>query len=128
MIVAGIGCRPDITTDALLSLVQRVSAGHSLAKLAAPAFRQEEPAISALAKILGVELVWISAQDMAERQVECETHSAVAFEKTGFSSVAEACALAGAGSKSRLLIARQSNRDVTCALAISSDRTRIENG
>ncbi|WP_082785310.1 cobalamin biosynthesis protein [Gluconobacter japonicus] len=128
MIVAGIGCRPDITTDALLSLVQRVSAGHLLARLAAPAFRQGEPAISALAKTLKVELVWISAQDMAERQVECETHSALAFEKTGFSSVAEACALAGAGPKSRLFVTRQSDRDVTCALAISSDRTRIENG
>jgi len=128
MIVAGIGCRPEITTDALLSLVQRVSAGHLLARLAAPAFRKGEPAISALAKTLKVELVWISAQDMAERQVECETHSAVAFEKTGFSSVAEACALAGAGPKSCLLVTRQSNRDVTCALAISSDTTGIENG
>ncbi|MBS1051005.1 cobalamin biosynthesis protein [Gluconobacter japonicus] len=128
MIVAGIGCRSGINTDALLSLVQRVSAGHSLARLAAPAFRKGEPAISALAKILKVELVWISAQDMAERQVECETHSAIAFEKTGFSSVAEACALAGAGPKSCLLVTRQSNRDVTCALAISSDTTGIENG
>ncbi|KXV40840.1 cobalamin biosynthesis domain-containing protein [Gluconobacter japonicus] len=112
----------------MLSLVQRVSAGHSLARLAAPAFRKGESAISALAKILKVELVWISAQDMAERQVECETHSAIAFEKTGFSSVAEACALAGAGPKSCLLVTRQSNRDVTCALAISSDTTGIENG
>ncbi|KXV35297.1 cobalamin biosynthesis domain-containing protein [Gluconobacter thailandicus] len=128
MIVAGIGCRPGITRNALLALVQRVAGRHPLDRLAAPAFRQGEAAISDLAKALKVELVWVSALDMTERQVECETHSAIAFEKTGFSSVAEACALAGAGPKSRLLVTRQSDRDVTCALAISTDMTGIENG
>ncbi|OAJ67657.1 cobalamin biosynthesis protein [Gluconobacter cerinus] len=119
MIVAGIGCRPKVDEQSLLDLIMQVTSGRRFDRLAAPEFRKAEPAIPELAKRLNVELVWIDTESLMERQVECETHSAIAFEKTGFSSVAEACALAGAGPKSRLIVMRQSEKDVTCALAQS---------
>lgn len=121
MIVAGIGCRKGIDTEDLAPLVTQVVGEHKLDRLAAPAFRRNEPAIIALAQRLNVDLVWVSEADMTERQVECETHSAIAFEKTGFSSVAESCALAGAGARSRLIVRRQSGDAVTCALAVSCE-------
>ena len=119
MIIAGIGCRPDAAAEAVVRLVRRSMgvAGQNLDAIAVPYFRYPNAMLALASKQLGVEIICISANALAARQAECPTRSELALRKTGYASVAEGCALAGAGTNSVLVLHRQDGDGVTCALA-----------
>ncbi|HEY4356632.1 MAG TPA: cobalamin biosynthesis protein [Acidobacteriaceae bacterium] len=73
----------------------------------------------AVATKLGLRLTLFPANVLA--QVEGVTHhSALAEEKTGTPSVAEAAALAALGSGARLALPRRTGNGCTCAMAVLS--------
>lgn len=122
MIVAGIGCRRGCSTEAILDVVaealrRAALEGDMLGGLAAPAFKRDEPGLPAAALALGLPLRWIAADALARMQPRCVTRSAAAAAAHGVASVAEASALAGAGTGARLTLPRVASRIATCALA-----------
>ncbi|MBV1837758.1 cobalamin biosynthesis protein [Acetobacter estunensis] len=128
MIVAGIGCRPGISADSVVELVAQMQqqAGVSANVLAIPAFRQEEPGLAEAAERLSLPVRVLDLEILRSRQGECVSVSDAARKAHGLASVAEACALAGAGKGSILLAPREKGRDVTCALAKRLVRTGDE--
>jgi cobalt-precorrin 5A hydrolase len=133
MIVAGIGCRRGVSTEAILALL--VEAGSRLVKLegdkekpqadketiaalAVPAFRHGEPGIAEAATRLDLlPILWVEREALKGEQGRCLTRSARAEAEVGLSCVAEAAALSAAGEGSRLILPRIAGGGVTCALA-----------
>ena len=113
MIIAGIGCRKNAPSQDILALLTdtRITA------LATPVAKHTEPGLIAAAQHLNLPLLAITPEALAAAQPRCVTHSARAHAATGFSSIAEACALAAAGPTSRLIQPRTANATATCALA-----------
>lgn len=116
MIVAGFGFRADaglVSLRAALALAQR---GQPPVTLLATA-EDKLPALSPLAKALGLPLVGLAPEVLAE--VATPTRSAASLKARGTGSVAESSALAAAGPGARLLSPRQISPDrlATCAIA-----------
>nr|WP_294918412.1 cobalamin biosynthesis protein [uncultured Neokomagataea sp.] len=116
--VAGLGARPGVEADDIVALLRGVLPV-GVRHLAVPAFRSGEIGILHAAEVLGLDILWIGAAALAERQKDCMSHSARVQAAVGFSSVAEGCALVGAGLGSVLLVPKQVGRNVTCAVAVS---------
>ena len=117
MIVAGIGCRTEVSAEAILALLGIAAQTALPDVLAVPAFRRNEPGIAAAAAALGVAILWVERSALHGEQGRCLTRSARAEAEVGLSCVAEAAALAGAGPGSRLVLPRIAGGGVTCALA-----------
>lgn len=118
MIVAGIGCRPSATAASIVALVRTAEqhAGCRATLLAAPDFR-DGPALDEAAATLGLPLRLIDHATLLSTQPRCRSVSEAARATTGLPAVAEAAALAAAGTASRLRLARIDGAGVTCALA-----------
>ena len=119
MIVAGIGCRTEVTAEALLSLLRLASETAPPEALAVPAFRRGEPGITEAARRLNLPILWVERDQLKGEQGRCVTRSARAEAEIGLSCVAEAAALSAAGPGSRLILPRIAGGGVTCALAES---------
>ena len=119
VIVAGLGCRATCTAGSILSVVRQAADTGKIVidLLAVPARRCDLPALGAAAEQLGLPIVAVDDPALESAQARCTTRSSRVHRLTGFSSVAEAAALAVAGSQARLLLARIGSGDVTCALA-----------
>lgn len=118
MIVAGVGFSSLVAAEDLMGLVRRAEhqAGCAAEALAAPDFK-DCAALRAAAAALNLPLILPGRAALAAVQPLCATHSGSAEAAVGLASVAEACALAAAGAKSRLLVPRISQGSATCALA-----------
>ena len=117
-LVAGIGCRRGASMRsiacALDHALQVAGRGRGdVAMLASIARKRDEAGLAAMAAHLGVALLFI---DDASAETTL-TDSAASRGATGLGSVAEAAALAGAGSGARLLGPRSASDAATCALA-----------
>lgn len=117
MIVAGFGFRSDATVASLQSALDRASARHLVAALAAPTDKANATCIYELSVRTGLPVLAIpqdalQACQTITQSLHCQTHRA-----TG--SVAEATALAAAGPDAHLLSPRHISEDrhATCALA-----------
>ncbi len=124
MIVAGFGCRKGCSAAAILAVARLAAerAGIDLTAitlLCAPAFKQAETGLGLAAAELGLPLVLIPDAQMAAVQERVSTHSEKVALLTGFGSIAEAAALAGAGDTARLITPRVSLEGATCAIARS---------
>lgn len=117
MIVAGVGCRRGCSGAEIAGLVRDALAGRQAAALAAPAFKQDEAGLHEAARLLGLGLRLVREPALAAAQNGCMTRSARVRQATGLASVAEASALAVAGSGSRLILPRIASARATCALA-----------
>jgi cobalt-precorrin 5A hydrolase len=122
MIIAGIGCRKNCDAGEIVRLVeaalaQAAAPRAALAALAAPAFKAEAKAPREAATALGLPLLLIGDADLKSAEPRAANRSPAALEATGFASVAESAALAGAGAGAVLLLARIKGDGVTCALA-----------
>jgi len=128
VLIAGIGCRRNVATDDIIGLVRQALAdaggGGALTALAAPRFKEDEPALREAAATLGVGLTLVEDAALEAAQPRCVTHSACAERSAGVASVAEGAALAAAGPEGVLVLPRISNARATCALA----RPRIGGG
>lgn len=122
MIVAGIGCRPrvgvaDVEAAIAAALLTFRVTGNELGMIAIPSVKADEPGIVAAAAARRVPLVSIAQHALEAVSAQTTTRSAHAMAAMKVNCVAEAAALAGAGSHPRLLGPRVAVGPVTCALA-----------
>jgi cobalt-precorrin 5A hydrolase len=121
VIVAGIGCRRDCPAADIVAAIRQAESvsGYVVTALAAPRFKAEEIGLGEATGLLGLGLTLVDNAALAAVQSRCVTISTVVERHTGFASVAEAAALAVAGSEARLCLARIAVGGATCALAES---------
>ncbi|MBE9606957.1 cobalamin biosynthesis protein [Acetobacteraceae bacterium H6797] len=122
MIIAGLGCRHDVTTPQILACIDATLSAHALARgqlsaLAVPPLKRAHPALHAAAAALTLPLLVASATAMTEAEPRLFTRSAASEAAAGTPSASEASALAMAGPRARLLGPRHVLGPVTCALA-----------
>lgn len=127
MIVAGIGCRKGADADGVLAAVDAALRRHDLGRsvlsaLATTTFKQDEAAIFAAARQLGLEVIVVESAD-GENTQDTLTHSGISLAVAGSPSVSESAALAAVGRDARLLGPRLVVGAVTCAIAVSGVRT-----
>jgi len=117
----GIGARKDIDARELAGLVREVAArlGVDLqsATLATIEARCDELGLQGAARLLDMPAVFLSLENLRARDNDVLTRSARVQEMFGVGSVAEAAALAAAGSGSILLAPRVATRRLACAIA-----------
>ena len=123
MIIAGVGCRKGATAaaveaaiDTALSHVGR--GADALALIATSAAKGKELGIMDTAVRLGVPLILVGQRELQAAGQRAETQSERVMGLTGVPSLAEAAALAAAGSGAKLLARRIAVGPATCALAM----------
>ncbi len=121
-LIAGIGCRRNVAAADIVALVRQALGATgddaaALTMLAAPVFKDDEPALHQAAAELGVALTLVDDAAMEEAQPRCVTRSPCAQRATGLVSIAEGAALAAAGAGATLVLPRIANARATCALA-----------
>ena len=126
MIVAGIGCRRGAPAAAIEAVIAAALTRAGLDKsalslIAAPAVKCDEPGIAATACARGVALVAVSELELKGAGARAVTRSERSFAHMGVPSVAEAAALAAAGTTGRLLLSRLALGPATCALATNGE-------
>ncbi|WP_010508198.1 cobalamin biosynthesis protein [Komagataeibacter europaeus] len=119
MIVAGLGLRSGCAADVILDLLREAHERCGLRPdlVAVPAFRYREAGLQAALARLGLTLRAVTPDELATAQPRCVTRSARAQAVLGVASVAEGCALAAAGARSRLIVPRLTGTHATCAMA-----------
>jgi cobalt-precorrin 5A hydrolase len=122
VIVAGIGFRRGASAAAIEAVIAAALAragldDGALALIAAPESKCAEQGIAAAASARGVPLVAVSRAELEGAGGRTVTRSERSLALMGVSSVAEAAALAAAGSAARLLLPRLALGPATCALA-----------
>jgi cobalt-precorrin 5A hydrolase len=116
MKVAGLGFREGATLDSLRALLAQIEAQSGpVAALATLPAKACAPALRALAAERGLPVRAVTVHGVAT-----PTQSARIMALHGTGSVAEAAALAGAGSGAHIVVARMASVDgmATCAVAI----------
>lgn len=127
MIVAGVGFRRSVAAEEIVFLVELAleRAGltrDALEKIATIAALSDLPAFTEAAQRLAVTAMSVEEQPLSAVAPRVRTHSARSIAAHGVGSVAEAAALAAAGSHSALILDRIASTSATCALA------RLETG
>ena len=117
MKVAGLGFRASATTAALHDALAAAGGAAGLTALATAAEKADAPALLALADALSLPIRAISP-DSLKAQITA-TRSARIQSRFGTGSLAEAAALAAAGSGARLTGPRATSRDRTATAAIA---------
>lgn len=127
MIVAGVGCRRNATSEAIEASIEAALAAcrldrSELSALATAVDKGGEPGLREAADRLSLKIVLVAEADMAFAAGRAFTLSQRVLELKGVPSVAETAALAAAGPGSRLLAPRVSNREASCAIAIGEGK------
>jgi cobalt-precorrin 5A hydrolase len=122
VIVAGIGCRKGAKAEEIEAAIEAAleRAGRPLARLdlmATALAKRDEEGLIAAAKARGIRLIFVDQADLEIASARGATWSRRVLALAGVPSVAEAAALAAAGSKARLILPRIVVGPVTCALA-----------
>ncbi|WP_246731615.1 cobalamin biosynthesis protein [Methylocapsa sp. S129] len=127
MIAIGLGCRKACASEAIVDIVRRALADRQdlegVRRLFSVVDKCDEPGLSAAARELGFDLVFLSRQALAATMPRLLTRSAAAQSRFGLASVAEAAALAGAGPDAKLLGPRLAAHGATCAIALAPTNT-----
>jgi cobalt-precorrin 5A hydrolase len=123
MIVAGIGCRRGASLQSIEDVLAKALATYGvpegrLEALASAADKADEPGLRALSRRRRLPLRLASLDDLARAADRIMTRSQRVMDSKGVPSIAEASALAVAGSSARLLGPRVSNECATCAIAV----------
>ena len=123
MIIAGVGCRKGATAAAVEAAIDtalsHVGRGDdALALIAISAAKGKELGIMDTAVRLGVPLILVGQRELQAAGQRAETQSERVMALTGVPSLAEAAALAAAGSGAKLLARRIAVGPATCALAM----------
>lgn len=121
-IVAGVGFRAATTSEEIVALVRRAlhAAGlapDALTALATATDRAGEPNFLGAAAAFGVRPRGIEPAALTAADARVVTRSVRIATSRGVGSVAEAAALAAAGSGARLILPRIVSAGATCALA-----------
>lgn len=123
VIVAGVGCRREISADEIERVV-RLALGlfdlpvERLDALATESEKATNPAFPETARRLSVRLVACTPLELDRVTGRVLSLSKLALQAKGLPSIAEASALVVAGADSRLLGTRVAIERATCAIAI----------
>jgi cobalt-precorrin 5A hydrolase len=123
MIVAGIGCGRETSSDDILSLIFLALSNFGIAQenltaIATETSKADERGIASAARSLSIPVVRCPVADLGRVADRVLTRSLRVQEIKGVPSIAEASALVAAGLNARLLGARVAVNKVTCAIAI----------
>jgi cobalt-precorrin 5A hydrolase len=127
MIVAGVGCRREITADDLEKVV-RMALGvfdlpaERLDAVATASEKATDPAFAEVARRVSATLVACTVDDLDRVAGQVLTPSKLVLDAKGVPSIAEAAALVVAGRNARLLGARVATALATCAIAEGDGR------
>ena len=127
MIVAGVGCRREISADEIEQVV-RLALGmfelpaERLDAIATESAKADDPAFPEAARRLSAKLMACTVDDLDRVAGRVLTPSKLVLEAKGVPSIAEASALVGAGRNGRLLGTRVATASATCAIAIGDGR------
>lgn len=124
VLALGVGGERGVAADELIGLVEETLARHglarsSLAMVASIDLKEDEAAIAALCRHLGLPLRVFTASELNAEASRLETPSAVVMSEVGCPGVAEGAALAAAGPRSELIVAKTKSKRATCAVALS---------
>lgn len=120
---AGIGCRRGCPAEEILALLAealRQAGAEEVAGLATTERKRDESGLVEAAQRLARPLRYLADAELAA--VRGAGPSPAAERALGLPSVAEAAALAAAGPKARLRLARIKSERATCALAEAEER------
>jgi cobalt-precorrin 5A hydrolase len=123
MIIAGIGCGRETSSEDIISLISVTLANFGIARenltaIATETSKADERGIADAARSLSLLIVRCPIADLGRVADRVLTRSLRVQEIKGVPSIAEASALVAAGSNARLLGARLTANKVTCAIAI----------
>ena len=126
MIIAGIGCGRESSSEDIVSLIVAALsnfgiARENLAAIATETSKADESGIASAARSLSVPVVRCAVADLGRVADQILTRSLRVQEIKGVPSIAEASALVAAGPNARLLGARVAANRVTCAIAIGEE-------
>ena len=118
----GVGCERGVAASELADLVERTLAGagvshRSLAGVFSLDLKMDEPAVHALAGSLGLPVRFFDPPALEALTPRLASPSEKVFGEVGCHGVAEAAALAAAGERGTLRVAKTKSKRATCALA-----------
>ena len=118
----GVGCERGVAASELEHLVERTLADaglsvHSLAGVFSVDVKADEPAVHALGRSLGVPVRFFDPPMLEALTPRLANPSDVVFREVGCHGVAEAAALAAAGGRGALRVAKTKSARATCAIA-----------
>lgn len=117
MKVAGLGFKRDVTLASLREALLAAGGAEGLAAVATVSDKADAEPLKQLARECGVPIRAVPADMLAG--MDTPTQSNFIAEKFGTGSVAEAVALAAAGSRARLIATRVVSQDRTATAAIA---------
>ena len=123
MIVAGIGCGRETSSEDIVSLIAVALSNFGIARerltaIATESSKADERGIAGAARSLSIPVLSCPVADLAGVADQVLTHSLRVQAIKGVPSIAEASALVAAGPNARLLGARVASNRVTCAIAV----------
>lgn len=123
MIVAGIGCGRDASSEDIVSLIFLALSNFGIAQedltaIATETSKADQRGIANAARVLSIPILRCPVADLGRVAHQVLTRSSRVQELKGVPSIAEASALVAAGPNARLLGARVAANKVTCAIAI----------
>ena len=118
----GVGCERGTRVSELADLVERTLTGaglspRSLAGVFSVDLKADEPAVHALAEVLGLPVRFFDPPTLETLTPRLATPSDAVFREVGCHGVSEAAALAAAGERGVLRVAKTKSRRATCAIA-----------
>lgn len=121
-LVMGLGCERNAEPAELIALATQVLADSKLAPAALAAIasidlKSDEAAIHAVARHFGVPARFFTAAELAKETPRLKNPSEIVAKEVGVAGVAEAAALAAAGSASDLIVEKTRSTRGTCAIA-----------
>jgi cobalt-precorrin 5A hydrolase/precorrin-3B C17-methyltransferase len=124
VLALGVGCERGAPPAELARLVARTLARHRLAPAAIAGvfsidLKADEAAVHALARRLGVPARFFDAATLERQTPRLANPSDAVFRATGCHGVAEGAALAAAGRRGRLIVAKRKSARATCAVALA---------
>jgi cobalt-precorrin 5A hydrolase/precorrin-3B C17-methyltransferase len=125
VLAVGIGSERGIAAAELEALIRdtlksRDLSPHAVACLVTLDIKEDETAMHEVAETLGVPLRFFPAEALAAEAPRLQTPSAAVERAVGVAGVAEAAALAAAGTDARLIVPKVKSARATCAIARAS--------
>lgn len=121
-LAVGVGCERGCPSEEVEALVRETLRSAGLAEASVSGIfsldlKEDEPALDALARQLGVPLRVFDAGRLEAETPRLATPSEAVFREVGCHGVAEAAALAAAGPLGDLVVPKRKSRRATCAVA-----------
>jgi len=124
VLTLGVGGERGVAAAELIALVESTLSHHHLARASLAVvgsidLKEDEAAIHALARHLGLPLRVFTAAELNALAPRLKTPSAVVLEEVGCPGVAEGAALALGGPEAHLIVAKTKSPRATCAIALA---------